>query len=131
MCDNPASTRVVWTTTVAVDARGTISAGCFVKAIFATMRQFIGFTENEQFTLWANVVVLHGVIPKRVPLELWMDASPVRLGMFFYCRPRVPRAEEIDVLFGHLRHRKISCEISVGHDLVRYGNSYAPRPALI
>jgi hypothetical protein len=77
--------------------RAAIGSARLVEAILAAMRQFIGLAEDQQFAFRTNIMVLLGVVAKRVPLELRMNAAPVRFGVFFRRRPRVPGAEEIVV----------------------------------
>ena len=64
------------------------------------------------------MVILRRVIAKCVPLELRINATPVRIDMLLPCWSRIPRTEEINSVFCHLDHREVRCEVSVGHNLL-------------
>ena len=75
VCDDTASARVVWTAVLAVQTRAAVGSARLIEPIFAAVRQFIGFTEFQQFVRWTDVVILLGIIAKRVPLKFEMIAT--------------------------------------------------------
>lgn len=87
VCDDTASARVVWTAVLAVQTRAAVGSARLIEPIFAAVRQFIGFTEFQQFVRWTDVVILLGIIAKRVPLKFGMNTSPIRLSSFFPAGP--------------------------------------------
>src|SRR5450759_4312620 len=49
--ENPSPAGVLWTATLAMHTRAAIGSASLVEAILATMRQFIGLAEDQQFAL--------------------------------------------------------------------------------